>query len=483
MNYEYKSKPFSHQEKLFNETADTKIFGVLWEQGTGKTKPIIDTAAHLFEKGEIDCLFVVAPGGVHINWVRDEIEAHMPDRIPIHTFYWRSGKSNTKYHQAEVEEVIKSKKLAVITISYDGFMTQRGKKFVWRVLRRRSCIYVLDEAHHIKAPGAKRAISVLASGKYADYRRILTGTPVAVGPFDIYSQLKFLDPNIWKRRGMGSFFAFKRHYGVWHTRADEIEETGFDPGYDQLVCYKNVEELEHIISDISSRVLADDVLDLPPKLYSRRYFEMSAKQASLYAQLKADYIAELETHTIEAPLAIVRLLRFAQVLSGYLPSEDGEATVPIPGPSPRMDLLKEVVEGLTHPAIIWCRFRKDIDMIMEFLGERAFRYDGAVSEDEAWENQERWKAGERDYLVANPAKGKEGLTWVRARTVIYYNNSYKLLDRLQSEARACRIGQEHPVNIIDLMCYGTVDEQVVRNLIKKFDIAAKITGDKLRDWL
>ena len=87
------------------------------------------------------------------------------------------------------------------------------------------------------------------------------------------------------------------------------------------------------------------------------------------------------------------------------------------------------------------------------------------------------------FLIGNPAKGKEGHDLYAARTVIYYSNSFNLIDRLQSEDRAHRIGQEHPVNYIDLVANGTVDEHIIGALRDKFNIASQITGDKMREWL
>jgi SNF2 family DNA or RNA helicase len=87
------------------------------------------------------------------------------------------------------------------------------------------------------------------------------------------------------------------------------------------------------------------------------------------------------------------------------------------------------------------------------------------------------------FFVGNPQAGATGITLHAARTVIYYSNSFNLVDRLQSEDRAHRIGQEHPVQYIDLVASGTVDEHIVKSLRNKFDIATQITGDTLKEWL
>ncbi len=279
MSYEFKTIPFDHQRELFDRTRGMEVYGVLWEQGCGKSKPMIDTAASLYEAGEIDAVLVVAPAGVERNWITDEIPDHLPDRLApsTHSMFWQTRKAATKWHASNFDTLVKYKGLSWFCISYDGFMSERGKKAVWRFLRRRRCLYILDESDDIKTPKAKRTKSVVASGKYAPFRRILTGTP-ADKPFDMYSQLRFLDPGIWKRLDMENFYAFKHHFAEWFTRSEAQEALGYDPGYDKLIGYKNLDELAAIIAGCSDRVLKDDVLDLPDKLYTKIWFDMTPKK-------------------------------------------------------------------------------------------------------------------------------------------------------------------------------------------------------------
>ena len=120
---------------------------------------------------------------------------------------------------------------------------------------------------------------------------------------------------------------------------------------------------------------------------------------------------------------------------------------------------------------------------MERLGDRAVRYDGQTSDDERAEAKRAFQAGEKQFFVGNPAAGATGLTLHKARTVIYASNSFKLTDRLQSEDRAHRIGQEHPVAYIDLVAPGTVDEHIMKALRNKLDISSLLTGDDIKDWI
>ncbi len=480
--YQYKTEPFKHQGELWERTRDLAHYALFWEQGTGKTKPTIDTAGHLFERGEIDTLLVLAPNGVHLNWLTDELPKHMPDALleSSYRFGWQSKRATTKKHQRAAEGALKHRGLVVVAMAYDAIVTARGKAFAKALLTKRKCFYVLDESARIKTPGAKRTKTVVASGKHAAYRRILTGTPISNNPFDVYSQMRFLDPDFWKPHGLGSFEAFKTFFGVW----EEGYNGKTDQRYKVLSHFRNLELLKRMLQEHSSRVTKDDVLDLPPKLYSKRYHDLTPEQGRLYRELRDEFETELlNGDVIEVPLALVRLLRLQQVVCGYIPSEDGERMHRISESNPRADLLADVLEDIPHAAIIWARFKLDIDLIMDVVGDRGVRYDGQVEDDDRLKAKQAFQNGDAQFFVATPDTAGEGLTLTQARTVIYYSNGFKLSARLQSEDRAHRIGQEHPVQYIDFVAPDTVDEHIVEALRNKQQIASLVMGDRLKEWL
>lgn len=482
-----KTTPFDHQAQHTQQHWNAPARALFWEQGTGKTKPVIDTCGMLWTEGHIDAMLVVAPPGVERNWKSDELPAHMPDEILSRAMVtvYQSKRASTKWHQRELEKTLAFGGLSVLLISYNAFMTDKGKKFAKRFLTRRRCLYVLDEAHNIKSPGAKRTMTIVASGKYAPYRRVLTGTPVSQGPFDVYAPIRFLENDFWKQREFQDFNTFKHYFGEWLTAAEVRSEIGYDPGYDQLKGYRHLDELKSYVDVISDRVTKDEVLDLPPKLYSKRYHELTAEQQRLYDELKNDFSAEYDESTfIDAELAIVRLLRFQQIVCGYVGVDDEESPLRRVGNrNPRMELLEEIAQQTPHQGIIWARFREDINQIMDILPD-AVRYDGSLDDDECERSKLAFQAGDAKWFVATPSKGGSGLTLNMAKTVIHYSNSFKLLDRQQSEDRAHRSGMDdNPVNYVDLCCPGTVDEHIIRNLRNKVDVASRITGDELREWL
>lgn len=481
MGFAFKTTPFAHQLTEFEQHCHTPARMLAWEQGTGKTKPIIDTAAYLFVRSEINGLLVIAPNGVHRNWISDEIPAHMPDAVLPQTqcHIWYS--TDRQSHRKSFEAILRHRGLAVLTMSHPAVLTPRGQDAWKRFLQQRRCLYVLDESQRVKNPNAKTSKRILGSHVAAPFRRCLSGTPVDNSPFDLYNQLRFLDPDIWKRMGLHTFAMFKQHFGVWETWQSA------NGTFPKCVAYRNLPQLHAALTSLGSRITKDEVLpNLPAKLYSKRYVELTAQQQRVYKQLTDDLIAEMDSGVVTAALAITRLLRFQQVVCGYLPASDDDPTlVDIPGGNPRLECLAELCEDLGHKAIVWARFRRDIQLISQHpvFRDRCVVVDGSVTGEARGEALDKFQKGDTQFLIGNPAAISTGVTLHSAKTVIYYSNSFKLSDRLQSEDRAHRIGTRHAVHYVDLVAPDTVDERIVDSLRQKVNVAATITGDTLREWI
>lgn len=487
--YKPHTKPFQHQAEHFAEHKDTPNYALFWEQGCGKSKPTIDTIGHLWTEGEITGAIIVAPNGVHRNWITDEIPTHLPPEIAerMRAYAYHPDTATVKYRQADLAETMNHDGLALLAISYEAWQTDYGKKAVWNMMRKRRTFLGLDESHRIKTPTAKSTKSIIAGGRHAAFRRVLSGTPVPNGPFDAYSQINFLDPEFWRRElDLDTFTAFKAYFGVWDKgymrKGDKMVE------YPVLDGYNNLSELYGALKLISSRVTKDDVLDLPEKLFSKRYYEMTPTQSRMYQELEEEFMTFLDSgEMIAAPLAIVRLLRMQQVLCGYLPVAPGEEPVELidRDRNPRLKVHQEVIEDTPGKAITWACWTRDIDMLMDSLrkqGRKPVRYDGTCSSDELQRAKDEFKKGDATDFVANLAMS-EGLTLNEAKTTIYFNNNYNLRMRLQSEDRNHRIGQDDHVTYYDLVCAGTRDEHAIEALVKKLEVASAILGDKMKEWI
>ena len=466
-DFMFKTKPFEHQRKAFYMSRDKKAFGLLMEQGTGKTKVIIDNAAYLYGKGEITTLVVIAPNGVHRNWIDKEIPEHMPDWCPVKSVYYYSG-MRKKQEEKFKETMFAEDCLRVFAFNVEAFVSNNAASLMNKILFGNKALLVVDESSRIKRPGAKRTKIITRFSKMAEYRRILTGTPVTKGPEDVYSQFKFLDPNIL---GYDSFYSFKARYCIMG-------------GYEnkQIVSYQNVPELTKNIEGHSFRVLKKDCLDLPSKIYQRHYVELSPKQQKLYNEMKKEFIAELEGETISAPEAITRLLRLQQIVCGWFPTD--EQVVPIEEKNIRLQALLEILSDIDSKVIIWARFKADLKAIERALGDTAVAYHGDVSNDQRAMAVERFQNDDNiRYFIGQPQSGGIGLTLTAASYAIYYSNSFDLEIRLQSEDRCHRIGTKNNVTYIDIECRKTIDKKIITALRTKKSLADSVNKDPISLFL
>lgn len=482
-----KTTPRPYQADELAAHGRDEAWGVFWEPGLGKSKLLIDTFADLEDVREVSGLAILAPNGVHYNWVRKELPAHLPDELAARAeiLLWDTKKAKNIGFQNRARAVLEHDGPALLSMSYHSLMTDAGQKYMKAFLQRRRCIQCLDESHWVKTPGRKRTIRVTASGKYSPWRRILTGTLVADSPFDVFTQLRYLKEDVWHAIGCRTAEAFKATFGVWD------KGYGRDREYPVLVNYRNLELLHEIVDSMGSRLLAEDAgLELPNKVYPKRYFDLTPEQLRAYEELRREFSTFLAGTYIDAPLAITRILRLQQVTSGYLPTEDPDSDdvvmTPIGGHNPRIETLMEVVrERHTVQGIVWAKYRQDLTLISQRLQDEGItfaRYDGQTKDPE---NQlERFWGGDAQLFLSNPAKGGEGLTLNEAKYAVFYNNSHKLLHRKQAEKRNDRIGQDiDELELIDILGRNTVDELIVKTLRSKNRWAAIVQGDELREWI
>jgi len=468
-DFKYKTKPYAHQEQAFEIMKDRKSFALIADMGTGKSKMLLDNAVYLYNKGEIDAVLVLAPSGVHQNWVINEIPTHLA--LPNHmqaSASWNSAMR--KEHRDALAEVVDLKLgLRIVCMNVEALITKKGINFVTKYIRMFRTMMILDESQKFKTPQAKRTKAVLKLSKHVPYKRISTGTPITNSPLDAYSQFAFLDPYIL---GFQSFVAFRAHFAILEKKINHSQQRQ----YTQVIGFQNLDELQQLIKPHSFRVTKEECLDLPDKIYEKVYFELSSEQKRLYKVIKKEVMLEMEEGRVTAQLAITKLLRLSQLISGYMTTEDGDI-IEVKGGDVKLKLLKDILEDNQEKTIIWCRFIHEIRQVTAMLGDECVAYYGATESDDRVKNVQDFQLSPKiKYFVANKT-ASTGLTLTSASSVIYYSNSYSLEDRLQSEDRAMRIGQKKNVVYRDLIARGTVDESIIKALRSKQNIADLILKD------
>ena len=467
--YNYKTQPFKHQRYALTQGAREKNFAYFMEMGTGKTKVAIDNACYLFQQTLINYAIVIAPNSVYQNWQK-EISIHSPEKHNIWT--WKVD--------SEKKLPLNDSKLTFILMNVEALSHKSGVKFLDKLLQvigLRSMM-IVDESTTIKNRTARRTKAILKLSTLVKYKRILTGSPVTKSPLDLFTQCAFLD---WKLLGYESFFTYRSRYAVMHTMEMNGRQVMF-PKY-----YTNLDELESRLKMFSYRCRKKDCLDLPEKLYSQRYIDLTEEQKKVYIDLKKRAMAVVKDETISYANKLTEVLRLHQVVNGFVKTDEGN--IKEFKSNPKLKELMSILEETEDKCIIWANYVFNINQIKKAIGDE-YGKDSVVSiygEDSVEVRKsavENFQHNDRcRFLVGNPTVGGYGLTLTAARYVIYFSNSYNLEVRQQSEDRAHRIGQGVAVTYVDLIANKSIDEMILGSLEGKIEISAKTLGEEAQKWL
>ena len=477
MNYKFKTKPYAHQLIALEKSWDKTEYGYFMEMGTGKSKVLVDNMAMLYDKGKINGALIIAPKGVYNNWFTQEIPIHLASHIQPTMVLWTASTSKTK--DKEYQSLFETgHDLHILIMNVEALSTKKGLDFAAKFLRSHTTMLAVDESTTIKNPTAKRTKSILQLGKQAEYRRILTGSPVTKSPLDLFTQCNFLNEFLL---GFDSFYAFRNRYA-------HMIERNFGGRRVQLVgSYKRLDELADNIKSFSYRVLKEDCLDLPDKIYTKREIELTDEQSKAYATMKSAALASLKGKMATAPHVLTQMMRLHQITCGHLKNDDGTTTTI---KNNRMKELLSLLEEVEGKVIIWANYIYDIENIVKNISEEygadsIVQYYGAISSQDRADAIEKFQDPNSNarFFVGNPQTAGYGITLTAASNVIYYSNGYDLEKRLQSEDRAHRIGQTKSVTYIDLIAPKTVDEKIVKALRSKMDIANTIMDEDWKEWI
>jgi SNF2 family DNA or RNA helicase len=252
--------------------------------------------------------------------------------------------------------------------------------------------------------------------------------------------------------------------------------------------YRHLPELTDKLDKFSYRVLKEECLDLPDKVFTRRVVELTDEQQKAYNQMKQMALAMLDSGEIMSTVNMMtQLMRLHQITCGHFKADDGTITHL---KNNRIDSLMQLLEETDGKVIIWANYVEDIKKISESLkkaygNDSTVEYYGEVDSTlrQSHIAQFQEKNSPTRYFVGNPQTGGYGITLTAANTVVYYSNSYDLEKRLQSEDRAHRIGQTDKVTYVDLIAEDTIDERIVKALRNKINIANEIMGEDIKDWI
>ena len=463
-----RARPYRHQVEAFRYAC--ALFGLpegggdravhscgcalLMEMGTGKTLTTIAITGALLKNGRIRRVLIVAPLSILGVWEEEFGKfAAFPYALAVLTGSG-SRKLDTLRH-------MNGSALQVVVVNYESAWRLEKDLLLWQ-----ADLIIADEGHKIKTHNIAASKAMHRLGARAKYRLLLTGTVITNKAVDVFSQFKFLNPDIFGQ----SFYAFRNRY---------FDMVGY--GNHTPVLKKSMEaELMERLHSISFRATKEECLDLPDTTDVVRLVELEAAALRIYRSLVRESYAELSSGEVTAPNILTRLLRLSQLTGGFIGNDDTAAVEQVS--AAKLSALEDILDGVMAEGkklVIIARFLPEIHAICRLLEKRGLRYScitGGVRDRDAqvsgFQNDPAVAA-----FVGQIATAGLGITLTAASTMVFYSLDYSMSNFEQTKARIHRVGQRMPCTYLYLVARGTVDEKVLKALEEKADLARMLVDD------
>ena len=492
---------WAHQAKEFDEHKNDRFRALLWSMRTGKSKAVIDKAEYQFSEGAIEGVIVLAPNGIHLNWVLNEIPRwSWPENGQHMAFGWQAPK------RADWDAIAGLKALNEhtgglkwLTINMEAFAGfSEASRSILKAVKdfKRSChkkfMLVISEAHHFGHASARRTKLARQLGHMAKFVMIETGTPILNSPLRAYAMYKIGDDLAFGPEFAGNQYEkFVQYHAnivaIAPKRDGGNKNLRRNKAYRKVAGYKNLDVLRERISKYSSVVLREDIGDMPLLLEPfGRIIVMSDKQRSAYLEMVSRHLVEIENMpTVAAPDAGARVMKLQQILNGYVKLDT--EIISIDDNAPIYDaMIDEVYGTLPGKTIIWCRYREDIRRVLSKLrsfGFKPLEFHGGVPTDKreeirlAFQNDPKYNP-----LVGQPGAGGEGRDFSAADTIMFFSSTPDATQYVQAKERGTQIAG-HPVSVVRMRTIGTVDDRNWDIVDGKVTLADTVSGTGLRDLL
>ena len=367
------------------------------EMGLGKTVQAIATMVSLRNTGGTHFI-VVCPASVITNWCREIRKMSLLSVTKVHG----AGR------KAALESWIKTGGVAVTTYETVAYC-KLPDDFKFKLL-------VVDEAHYIKNPGARRSINVKNLSVYAERLLFMTGTALENKVDEMISLIRILQPEIASKvQGM-----------VFMASAPQFREA---------------------VSPVYYRRKREDVLtELPELIESREWCTLTRNEETFYEQ------AVLSKNYAEA----------RRVSWNVDDLKDSSKAARL------LELIDEAKSD-GRKVIVFSFFRDTLRKVSMLLGDLCMNpINGSVTPQRRQEIIDEFdKAPAGTVLLAQIQAGGTGLNIQSASVVILCEPQFKPSIENQAISRAYRMGQTRNVLVYRLLCENTVDEKIMSTLESK----------------
>ena len=320
---------------------------------------------------------------------------------------------------------------------------------------------VLDEAHSIKNRDTQTSKAAMCLK--ADFRLMLTGTPLQNHLNEIWNLFQFANPGL-----LGSYQQFTERFIIPIERDQDRERQRL---------------LRRLLSPFLLRRTKDDVLnELPEKTEITVRVELSPEEQALYDNLRQHAIANLEEGSGNALQVLAEITRLRQAAC-HPQLIDASLTINSSKTQAFLNLAEELQKS-GHRALVFSQFTSHLALIRQaldsshvFSNDSYLYLDGSTSATERARLVKQFQTGSQPLFLISLKAGGLGLNLTAADYVIHLDPWWNPAVEDQASDRAHRIGQERPVTIYRLISAGTIEEKIIRLHQNKRSMADALLQD------
>ena len=434
-----KLPPYKHQVRGTKRLITHPRYGLFWEMRVGKTKCIIDTASFLHQAGELDAVIIACPAQVVDVWAKKDI-----GEIVKHSFVESKTIEFDSANADFADILMDAPGLKYVIISHELLRQEDRSSDFPRAHQIRNIVaglktwVVFDEASAFGSWKSLQTKSALRLRELVGPTRLTTmdGTPIGNSPIEQYSKFKVLGEDILGYRGF-------HHFRAVHQVAELNRYARRGKAY---VGFQKQFIIDAKVKDFCEYLEQKDCLDMPSKVSSFITVRLSPKTWRVYSDMRDELCAEIDSGTVSAQHASVKVLRLAQICTGFVGGVENEIT----GEQEVAELSDEscvaIIDWLKRrfnenpnfKCVLWCRWRPEI----ELLARRAAAavdapvrivYGQTKTYKDELHPDNQYEGGL--VLVAQPQALRYGVNLSKATVEVFCSQDYNRITRSQAEER------------------------------------------------
>lgn len=499
-----------------------RISGILADDmGLGKTCQVIAFLSHLYETGNKGLHLIVVPNSTLENWLR-EFETFSP-KLKVVPYY------GSKDEKPKIRDEIMGKRneIHVVVTSYDQATRNDDDNRFLRRLNPTVCVF--DEGHQLRNSKNQRYKQLMRIP--AEFRLLLSGTPIQNNLKELVSILAFISPAMFQGHEENLSYIFR-------TKPKTSEDT-----HSSLLSSQRIDRARMMMAPFILRRKKQQVLgsSLPPKTVRVEYCDMVPEQKAKYDALletqarillerEAGIVAESQQNsniTVDLRLAAVHPMLAARDFYDDLTigemAKDWEKTYPkhkkgrmarlydlegmkdvgiateaekyldawekylVPDDhwymSGKIAKMIELVEKWSQQGdrcLIFSQWTRTMDIMERVLSMESIKYhrmDGGTPTDIRQGLIDNFYKDESiKVFMLSTKTGGTGINLTCANKVLIFDEQYNPQEDIQAENRAHRVGQTRPVEVVRLITKGTIEERIHALGVSKLAMDERVAG-------